>query len=202
MEGPKMSASNQIRYTPEEYLKLERAAEFKNEYRDGQIYAMTGSGLPHNRIVGNFACELGNQLKDRPCELYLAQMRVFVKRTCSFLYPDAVVVCGQPRFLDNQFDSLINPNVIIEVLSPSTEAWDRGGKFEHYRRLESLSDYVLVSQNKILVEHFSRQGDQWLLTVWNRLDDSLHLASIACEVKLREIYEKVTLDAGEPAPGV
>ena len=165
------SAAKKTYITPEEYLARERLAEFKSEYYDGQIYPMNespqgmpGTTRPHNLIAGNLYREISIQFKERPCEAYISDIRVRVEATGLYTYPDVVVVCGEPQFGDDSLDTLLNPNVIVEVLSPSTEAWDRGGKFAHYRRLESMSDYVLVSQDKVLVEHYTRQGDKWLLT--------------------------------------
>jgi len=195
------SASKQISLTPEEYLTRERQADFKSEYYDGQIYAMSGARRPHNLIAANLSRVLGNQLADRPCELYIADMRVRVETTGSYSYPDLVAVSGEPRFADGEFDTLLNPDLVIEILSPSTESWDRGGKFANFRRLESLQDYVLVSQDKSHVEHFARQGNQWLLTEWDHLEDTLRLASIGCDVALREIYAKVRFSSGDVAPG-
>jgi Uma2 family endonuclease len=180
--------------TPEEYLARERLAETKSEYHDGQIYAMSGTRRPHNLGAANLSRTLGNQIIDRPCELYISEMRVRVNQTGAYTYPDLVVVCGEPLLEDDQFDTLLNPTVIIEILSPSTESWDRGGKFAHYRRLESLTDYVLVSQDQVLVEHYSRQAEQWLLTAWNQMEESLALPSIGCTVTLRDIDAKVPLD--------
>lgn len=195
------SASKQISLTPEEYLTRERLAEFKSEYYNGQIHAMSGARRPHNLIAANLSRVLGNQLADRPCELYIADMRVRVETTGSYSYPDLVAVSGEPRFADGEFDTLLNPDLVIEILSPSTESWDRGGKFANFRRLGSLQDYVLVSQDKIHVEHFARQGNQWLLTEWDHLEDTLRLASIGCDVALREIYAKVRFSSGDVAPG-
>jgi Uma2 family endonuclease len=188
------SAAKNPYITPDDYLARERVAEIKNEYHDGQIYAMSGASRPHNLITVNLCRHIANQLADRPCELYVGDMRVRVDLTGLYTYPDITVVCGTPRFEDGKFDTLLNPDVIIEILSPSTESWDRGAKFFHYRRLESLNDYVLVSQDKVLVERYTRQGEQWLLTVWSRLEDSLQLPSIGCEVALRDIYAKVPLE--------
>ncbi len=195
------SAAKKTYITPEEYLARERAAEFKSEYHDGQIYAMSGARRPHNLIAVNLALELGNQLRDRPCELYIADMRVRDPSSSSYTYPDLAVVCGEPQFADGEFDTLLNPAAIVEILSPSTESWDRGGKFEKYRRLDSLREYVLISQDKVHVEHFEKQGDGWFLRIWDRLDESLRLASIDCQVALRDIYAKVPFARDEPEPG-
>ncbi len=179
---------------PEDYLALERLATGRSEYHDGRIYAMAGASRVHGLLAANLSRHLGNQFDDRGCELYIADMRVSVEATGLYAYPDIAIICGTPSFLDGKFDTLLNPTVIIEVLSPSTESWDRGGKFAHFRRIESLTDYVLVSQDKILVEHYTRQGEQWLLTAWSRPADSLVIDSIGCSVPLADIYARVTFD--------
>ncbi|MEO6809674.1 MAG: Uma2 family endonuclease [Isosphaeraceae bacterium] len=185
------TAAARSRYTPEEYLALERQTESKNEYIDGQIHAMSGATLPHNLVAGNIYTRLNIQIWDRPCRAFMGDMRVCVSPTGLYTYPDVTVVCGEPQLLDDHFDTLLNPTVIVEVLSPSTEAYDRGDKFAHYRRLASLQEYVLVAQNRVHVERYARQGKEWLLTEFNQLDDVLRLASIDCEVALRDVYAKV-----------
>ena len=122
----------------------------------------------------------------------MSDVRVFVGRTGLYTYPDVVAVCGERQFLDAEVDTLLNPTLIGEILSPSTESYDRGKKFGHYRQLASLQEYVLVSQDQVLVERFTRQGDEWLLTEFNSLDDTLRLASIGCEIPLREIYARIS----------
>lgn len=186
------SAAIKNPFSPEQYLALERASPDKHEYFDGHISAMAGMSRIHVLIVGNLNREISTQLKDRPCEVYASDMRVRINPTGLYTYPDLVALCGKPEFLDTEVDTLLNPTLIIEVLSPSTEAYDRGGKFEHYRRLDSLLEYVLVAQDDVRVEVHSRQGDAFVLTKdWRQLDDSLRLESIGCEVPLREIYAKV-----------
>jgi len=189
------SAAFEKRFSPEEYLALERKADFKSEYHDGFITAMAGTSREHNLIALNVGGEIRSQLKDRPCEAYKSDMRVYINRTGLYTYPDVVAVCGEPRFQDDEVDTLLNPTMIVEVLSPTTETYDRGTKFLHYRRLPSMREYVLVSQDEVLVERFTRQGDDWLLTELNQIDDTLRLASIDCELPLREIYAKVRLGA-------
>ena len=187
-----LRALRQKRYfTSEEYLKLERKALDKSEYYQGEIFAMTGASRKHNLISGNVIRELGNQLKGRPCEVYPSDMRVRVRPTGLYTYPDVSVVCGEPLFDDSRGDTLLNPTVLIEVLSPSTEAYDRGEKFAQYRRLDSLQDYVLIAQDTVRVEHYRRRGELWVLSEMNDLDDELQLKSIDCTVPLREIYDKV-----------
>lgn len=185
------------RLTPEEYLALERKADVRSEYDNGYMYAMSGASRKHKLAAGNLFREISTQLKGRPCEAYTGDMRVQVDVTGLFSYPDVTVVCGERRFLDREVDTLLNPTVIVEVLSPSTEAYDRGAKFAHYRRLTSLREYVLVAQDTVLVERYSRQGEDWLLTELSRLDDVLRLESIGCHVPLREIYDRVLGEEGE-----
>jgi Uma2 family endonuclease len=185
------STARALRSTPAEYLARERPSATRHEYRDGYRIEKAGASRAHNLITGNLGSEISSQLRDRPCEVYISDMRVCIEPTGLYTYPDVVVVCGEPRFQDNELDTLLNPTVLVEVLSPSTEAYDRGLKFGHYRRLATLREYVLVSQDRVLVERFIRQGEEWLLAELNRPEDVLRLASIGCEVPLREIYAKV-----------
>lgn len=182
-------------YTPEEYLALERKAETKSEYINGEIYAMAGASREHNYIAGDLFGELRSQLRGRNCKLFMSDMRVRVKPTGLYTYPDVVVVCGRPRFDDSQVDVLLNPTVIFEVLSDSTEAYDRGAKFAHYRYLDSLKEYVLVAQDRMQVDHYARMGNQWLLTAYSRPEETLELPSIECSIPLAEIYAQVELSA-------
>jgi Uma2 family endonuclease len=178
--------------SPEDYLALERSAEFKSEYFDGEIFAMTGASESHNLIVINTIRELSSQLKKRPCKVYANDMRVRVSPTGLFTYPDVMVVCGQAQFDDSHLDTLLNPTLIVEVLSDSTEAYDRGRKFEHYRKLESLAEYVLITQHRPHVESYRRQPDQrWVFAESDGLDGGLRLDAIDCELALAEIYDKV-----------
>ena len=187
------SVAVEPRYTPEQYLKLERAAPYKSEFIDGRMYALAGASREHSLIVFNLAGELHPQLHGRPCEAYATDMRVKCQMTTGYLYPDLVVVCGEPQFEDQELDTLLNPTVIIEVLSPSTEAGDRGYKFAHYRRIPSLQEYVMIAQDRVHVERAERRGDGWFLTELEHLEDVLTLSSIGCAIPLRAIYEKVPL---------
>src|SRR5258708_18618472 len=143
-----MSSQPKTTHTPETYLDLDRQSAFKNEYFNGEIFAMTGASRKHNLITSNVNYSLNLQLKRRQCEVYASDMRVKVSSSGLYTYPDVVVVCGAPMFEDKETDTLINPTVIIEILSKSTEAYDRGDKSGHYRRLESLSEYILISQDR------------------------------------------------------
>ncbi|HYW13251.1 MAG TPA: Uma2 family endonuclease [Longimicrobium sp.] len=192
-----MAAAALTRYTPEEYFALERNAEFKSEYLDGRIVAMTGASSVHATIAGNVFAELRTRLRGGSCRAFISDLRIQVAGGRRYTYPDASAVCGEPRFMDGTPDTLMNPALIVEVLSPSTEAYDRGDKFLHYRGIESLQEYVLVAQDRVLVERFVRAGEFWTLSTVSDGDASLELTSVGCEIPLREIYENAAL----PAPG-
>jgi Uma2 family endonuclease len=186
-----MSSPNPGLLSPREYLDLERKSEFRSEYIAGRMYAMSGASRRHSLIAGNFYRELSSQLRGRTCEAHMADLRVKVDPTGLYTYPDIVAICGDVRLEDEHFDTLLNPTVIVEVLSDSTEAYDRGEKFAHYRRLDSLREYVLVAQDKIRIEHYLRQGDAWIFSEISGSDATLDLESIDCHVSLSAIYEKV-----------
>ena len=183
-------------FTPEEYITLERKAIpdaeiVRSEYMNGKIIGRSSSNWAHNLIAGNIVAELYTRLKSRECFVFANQMRVSIPSANSYFYPDVGVVCEEPRFEDDLFDILLNPIVIVEVLSPSTEAYDRGDKFAHYRQLQSLQEYILVSQDKVCVDHYVRHKTQWILTDFQTLEQHLPLTSIQCELPLQEIYENV-----------
>ncbi len=186
------SIAAQTYVTPAEYLAFERKAPFKNEYLEGQIIAMSGASRAHNRITVDITIQLGNQLMARECEVFAGDMRVRPSlESPAYFYPDVVVVCDEPRFEDNTLDTLLNPILVIEVLSPSTAAYDRGEKFEHYQQLESLQEYILVAQDRVHVEHYLRRDTQWVPAEFRELDDVLPLVSIECTLPLRAIYRRV-----------
>ena len=185
----------QTRYTAEEYLTLERSASIRSEFHDGQIFAMTGASRAHNLMTVNIGRELSLQLKNRPCEAYISDMRVKAANARSYHYPDIAVVCGKPEFEDAFVDTLLNPTLLVEILSPSTEAYDRGGKFAHYRKIASLQEYLLVMQDQPSIERYLRQGDVWVLSEAVGLEASLLLQSIDCVLNLNEVYDKVVFDA-------
>jgi Uma2 family endonuclease len=194
-----MASIPTIYISPDEYLAIERKAERKSEYVSGQMFAMAGASFVHARIVGNLSFVLQTALRGGPCVTVTNDVRVSVPETKMYTYPDILVVCGEPEFVDSYLDTLRNPTILVEVLSRSTENWDRGGKFEHYRQLESLQEYLLVSQEKALVEQRTRQsGDTWLLREHTGLDASLSLPSIGCEILLRDIYQGISLPADRP----
>jgi Uma2 family endonuclease len=172
-----------------EYLEAERRAETKSEFLDGEVFVMSGGTHYHSLIAANLIAEVHGRLKGKPCQPLNGDMRLNVEATGLFAYPDVQVACPPLRFLDACRDTLLNPRVIIEVLSDSTAAWDRGTKFWHYRHLDSLTDYVLVSQQAWLVEHYRRQEHgAWLLETLDTANSVLNLNSVTCEIALTEIY--------------
>jgi Uma2 family endonuclease len=180
--------------TPQEYLAKERKADFKSEYYRGEMFAMAGASEEHNSIVTNVVGELHPQLKQHDCKVYASDMRVKVDPTGLYTYPDVSVACEGREFEDEELDALLNPQVIFEVLSKSTEAYDRGPKFEQYRKLSSLSEYLLVSQDRCHVEHYEKQADgSWTLREFNDLQEVVVLRSIECKLTLADIYLKVRL---------
>ncbi len=184
-------AVSRVKMTPEEYLAFERASDEKHEYVDGEIFAMSGGTYEHSLLGSNVVRALGNALVDRPCDVHSSDMKIKVTATNRFFYSDASVVCGSPIFGDDGRDSVVNPKVIVEVLSDSTERYDRGEKFAHYRRIDSLQDYVLVSQTEPLVEQFSRQADGiWLYRALGP-GEQLVLTSPDCSIPVDRIYIKV-----------
>ena len=179
--------------TPLEYLEREREAEFRSEYDQGVIIPMTGASREHNRITFDTSRHLGNQLDGSTCEGFAQDLRVRIPQCDKYYYPDVVVVCGEPRFEDAAFDVLLNPKLIIEVLSDSTERKDREEKFDCYETLESLTDYVLISQTEPRIEHFSRlESGGWRFVVVRGLEAVLSLPAVNCNLRLADIYARVT----------
>lgn len=187
-----MSAKPKTKLTPQEYLAFERKAETKHEYFDGEMFAMAGAKRNHNVIAWNIGGELRQKFKGKDCEAYPADMRVFVPETGLHTYPDLVIVCGEPIFQDDVFDTLLNPILLIEVLSESTESYDRGKKFQHYRSIESLQEYVLVAQDEARIEKYVRHGDGfWMLSEAVGLESDIEFSAIECKIALAEVYDKI-----------
>jgi Uma2 family endonuclease len=183
-------AHDVARVTPEQFLAMDREAEFKSEYYDGEIVAMTGGSLRHSRIASNLIGTLHGQLSRGPCQAFGSDMRVWNAVQRSYTFPDVVVVCGRPVLSDDRQDVLLNPTLLIEVLSDSTEARDRGQKAEGFRRLESLQEYLLVSQHEVRVERYRRYGErQWLMTEALHESEVLDLDSIGCRLTLSDVYD-------------
>jgi Uma2 family endonuclease len=179
-------------YSSEEYLALECKASYKSEYYAGEIFALSGASRAHNIIVANVTTSLNTQLEHRDCEVYPNDMRVRTPDSLLYTYPDVVVVCGEPQFEDDSVDTLLNPTLLVEVLSPSTEMRDRTKKFADYRKITSLREYILVAQEECRVTQYVRQAsDTWLFQEASHLKEALHLASIDCDLVLERIYRKV-----------
>lgn len=198
-----MSTAPRKRLTPEEYLAIETASEFRHEFFDGEMFAMSGGSLWHNLVKDNFAFAIRNALEGRGCYVLTSDQRVKVDATGLYTYPDVVVFCEKPRFEDEVHYSLTNPRVIIEVLSDSTEAYNRGRKFAHYRTLPSLQEYLLVAQDHVSVERFVRQADDdtWTLTAVTDPNGSVGLASLDATVAVSAIYAGVEFPPfEEPRP--
>jgi Uma2 family endonuclease len=186
-----MASDPRFLMTPDEYLILERRAETRSEFLNGEMFAMTGASRKHNRIVLNLAFALDSQLKVRGCEVFASDMRVKVSETGLYVYPDVIAVCGEAQFEDAEVDTLLNPKVIVEILSKTTEDYDRGTKFLHYRALPSLAEYLLVAQDRVHVEHYVRQNDSWLLTETDRREDVIELSSVGAWLALADAYDRV-----------
>jgi Uma2 family endonuclease len=192
----KMSTTTGIRVTPHEYLRLERLAETRSEYFEGEILPMPGVTREHNLINGNLVFELKSQLSGRPCEVYFCEMRVKVPATTSYAYPDVAALCGESIFEDATGDTLLNPQVLIEILSESTERHDRGLKLRHYRSIESLQEYVLVSQSECRVERYARQpAGEWTYSDITDPASDLDLSAIACRLSIARVYDRIFFQA-------
>ena len=180
--------------SPEDYLALERRNEFKSEYLDGEVRAMTGASRRHNLASANALAWLWFQLRDRKCEVYHADMRVWIPSANVYTYPDVTVVCGEPAFQDDYIDTLLNPTLLVEVLSKSTAGYDRTVKLDYYRTLESLAEYLLISQDEYRVEQYTRRPDgRWLLTDVAGPEGVVELSSVGCALPLAVVYERVAL---------
>lgn len=183
-------------FTPEDYLNFEREGNSRHEFIDGEIYQMAGESLSHSRVCVNLSGEVRNKLKGKSCEPLSPNMKVRTSTASLFSYPDLTIVCGEPQFHDSKKDVLINPQVIFEVLSPSTEIYDRTTKFQKYRMgSETLTDYILVSQDKPFVEHFTKQADgNWIYRSYGEIEEVLRIETIECDLSLREIYDRIEFE--------
>jgi Uma2 family endonuclease len=178
--------------TPEEYLALDRAARQRSEYYDGEMFLMAGASRKHNIIAINASTLLNVALRDSPCEVYASDMRTRIRRSANYVYPDVVVACEEPEFDDENADVLLNPTVVVEILSPGTEKRDQGLKFDLYRRAPSLKEYLLLKQHIPHAMLYQRQrDDSWLLRDFIGLESVVPLEAIGCELKLADIYHKV-----------
>jgi Uma2 family endonuclease len=181
--------------TPAQYLELERKAERKSEYYAGEMFALACAGEFHNLVVANIIAALYPQLLPRRCRVYPSDMRVRVTATGLYAYPDVIALCGEPHFADQLMDPLLNPNLIVEVLSPSTEAYDRGRKFEHYTMIESLREYLLVASDRVHADLYTRQADGWLLAAAGKPEDTIELRSVGGRLALSDVYAMIDFAA-------
>lgn len=185
-------------YTPEEYLAMEENADFKSEYFQGEIFAMAGATANHSRIVRNLLARMTMAFENKNCEAFGLDMRLWIEAVKLFTYPDVVVSCGKLKFHQDRSDTIINPLLLVEVLSESTQNYDRGQKFFLYRAIESLKDYVLVDQYQFQVEHFSKEEDgRWVLTECNKAEDILSIPRIDFRISLKDIYDRVEFSEAE-----
>ena len=192
-----MPAAEKRFSTGKEYLALERDADFKSEYLRGEIYAMSGASLNHNIIAGNLTRFLGNKLDGRPCRVFVSDMKVQIHTADAYFYPDISGLCGEMEFHDDRRDIYGNPEFVIEILSDSTELYDRGKKFFYYQMLPSLKEYVLVSQNSAVLEVYRKDGDHWIYQLLRNSDAILKLESIGCELTFSEIFRGVDFSLEE-----
>lgn len=180
-------------FTPAEYLAMEEVADYKSEYYAGEIFAMAGGTADHSTIAVNLTIELGTRLAATPCRLFNSDMRLFVQRSSLYTYPDAMVICGKIQFVERRNDTVTNPLLIVEVLSESTREYDRGPKFDFYKQIPSLQEYVLVESEYARVECYRRAaGDKWTIETYDGLDAIAWFESLACEIPLRRLYHKVS----------
>ncbi len=192
-----MAAARQPQlYSPDEYLALEEQTDLRHEFLDGSVVAMSGSSVAHNLIVGNVFAELKLALKQKPCRVFSADLKVTLERRRYYFYPDVFVICGEIEFDGKREDAVRNPAVIVEVLSPSTQAFDKTEKFELYRALPSLQEYVLIDQKRSHIEHYRKQGRFWVLETLTALNETLVLPSLGVALTLAAIYEHVEFKRG------
>lgn len=188
-----MSAQPHEYLTVQQYFALEETAEMKHEYYRGSIYAMTGASARHNLIVANMIAMLHGQLRGSPCRVFPSDLRLKVEQTGLYTYPDISVICGTISFDEGRQDTVVNPTILIEVLSPSTENYDRGQKFEHYRTIRTLQEYIVVAQDRVHIEQYIRQDEhRWLLVDFLAVDQTVEIGAINCTLPLESVYEYVT----------
>jgi Uma2 family endonuclease len=194
-----MAVSATIATSPQEYLAFERVSKEKHEYFQGKLVAMAGASLIHNRLVANLLGEIREALKNKPCEILPSDIRVSTPSRESYMYPDAVIVCGQPEMEDDKIDTLKNPVVIFEILSPSTEDHDRGRKFFFYRQIPSFKEYILVDSTKSFVEISRREENgAWKFETISDPDGQLFISSIGISIPMAEVYRNVSFQTEAP----
>ena len=181
--------------SPEQYLEMERASETKNEYFNGEVFAMSGASLNHNIVVSTVNTIVLPFLKGKACNMFGSDLRIHIPKNSLYTYPDFSIICGKPEMTDDIKDTVINPSVIIEVLSKSTKDYDRGTKFNLYRSIKTLKEYVLIDSTSISVEVFTRQeNNSWILTEFKQLSESFFITTIGLTLHLADIYEDVVFE--------
>lgn len=180
-------------FAPAEYLAMETVAEYKSEYYNGEIFALAGGTPDHSLVAVNLTIELGTRLAAQPCRVFNSDMRLHIERSGLYTYPDVMVICGKIELVKNRNDTVTNPILLVEVLSESTHDYDRGAKFNFYKQIPTLREYVVVESENPHVECYQRTaGDQWLVEMYDDLDATVTLESVACEISLQRIYSKVS----------
>jgi Uma2 family endonuclease len=200
-----MQVTEKRYYSPEEYLVLEEAADYKSEYIDGEIIPMAGGSTNRNQIAGNFYAELSFAFKKLNYRVFMSDVRLWMPQRRIYTYPDVMVVVGEPEYYNNRTDTITNPRVIIEVLSPSTKGYDRSKKFEAYRTIPTFEEYLLIDQTRTYIEHFSKTDNKrWSFCEYDESDKAIALSSVALEISLTDIYNKVNFEQvdAETAPDV
>ncbi|MCA1993397.1 MAG: Uma2 family endonuclease [Coleofasciculus sp. S288] len=198
-----MQVTEKRYYSPEEYLALEEVADYKSEYIDGEIVPMAGGSTNHNQIAGNFYAELSFAFKKLDYRVFMSDVRLWIPRRCIYTYPDVMVVAGEPDYYNNRTDTITNPRVIIEVLSPSTQGYDRSKKFEAYRTIPTFEEYLLLDQTRIYIEHFSKTDNKrWSFCDYDESEEAIALSSVSFEISRVDIYNKVNFEQvdAETAP--
>ena len=179
----------------EEYLDAEETSLEKHEYYKGEIFAMAGAAIAHNRVVRNTLIEIGNYLYDKSCEIFPSDVRIHIEANSLFTYPDLTIFCEELKLYKNRNDTALNPTIIIEVLSKSTQEYDRGTKFNLYRQISSLKEYIMISSTEFLIEKYTRQSDNmWLFTTYYNADDFFIIESIGLTVKVKDLYRNVNFE--------
>ena len=200
-----MQVTQKQYYSPEEYLVLEEAANYKSEYIDGEIVPMAGGSTNHNRIAGNFYAALNFAFKTEDYEVFMSDVRLWISQRRIYTYPDVMVVAGEPEYYNNRTDTITNPRVIIEVLSASTKGYDRSKKFEAYRTIPTFEEYLLLDQTRVYIEHFSKTDNKrWSFCDYDESDEVIALSSVSFEISLTDIYNKVNFQQvdAETAPDI
>jgi len=194
-----MQITQQRYYTPEEYLELEEVAEYKSEYIDGQIISMAGGTVNHNQIALNLSTELNFAFKKQNYRVFMGDVRLWISQKRTYTYPDVMILAGEPEFFDNRKDIILNPQIIVEVLSKSTKGYDREDKFQAYRTISTFQEYLLIDQTRIHVDQFSKTGKkQWALREYDEEDEAIALVTVPFKISLQDLYNKVKFEPVEP----